>query len=120
MNFNLHPKTTHIMKMMMVWLCASLTGCAVVSQTEYADFKPMPRDARVMNDIKLTWEVREDVGEYCSKSQKKNGHLQGVQPLACAIWSPTKNECKVVTGPNPNHLVLGHEVRHCFEGHFHP
>jgi len=25
----------------------------------------------------------------------------------------------VVTGPNPNHVVLGHEVRHCFEGHFH-
>jgi hypothetical protein len=43
-----------------------------------------------------------------------------VEPIACAVWTKTTNECKIITGPNPNHLVLGHEVRHCFEGHFHP
>ncbi len=101
------------------WLLTGLTGCAVVSQTEYQEFKPMPANARVMNHVKLTWEVREDVGEYCQRSQSKS-HLQVVQPIACAVWIKATNECKVITGPNPNHLVLGHEVRHCFEGHFHP
>ena len=101
------------------WLLTGLTGCSVVSQTEYQEFKPMPANARVMNHVKLTWEVREDVGEYCQKSQSKS-QLQLVQPIACAVWIKATNECKVITGPNPNHLVLGHEVRHCFEGHFHP
>ena len=73
-----------------------------------------------MHQVKLTWEVREDVGEYCQKKQSKGGNLQLVQPIACAVWVKATSECKVITGPNPNHLVLGHEVRHCFEGHFHP
>lgn len=97
-----------------------LTGCAVVSQTEYKEFTPMPANARVMNHVKLTWEVRDDVGDFCRKAQSNGVQLQTVQPIACAVWVKATNECKVVTGPNPNHLVLGHEVRHCFEGHFHP
>ena len=103
-----------------ILITVGLTGCAMVSQTEYADFKPMPPKARVINNVKLTWEVREDVGDYCLSTQKRLGKSQGAAPLACAIWTASLNECKVVTGPNPNHVVLGHEVRHCFEGNFHP
>ncbi len=115
------PPRFFIARLMCVWwLAMGLTGCAVVSQTEYQEFKPMPADARVMNHVKLTWEVRQDVSEYCGKSQSKGSPLQLMQPIACAVWIKATNECKVITGPNPNHLVLGHEVRHCFEGHFHP
>lgn len=112
---------THTVSLLLLWAFASaVTGCAVVSETEYREFKPMASNARVMNHVNLTWEVREDAGEYCRKAQSNGGKLQSVQPIACAVWVKAKNECKVVTGPNPNHLVLGHEVRHCFEGHFHP
>jgi hypothetical protein len=99
---------------------AALVGCAGLSETEYLAFTPVPANARVMNQVKLTWEVRDDVGDYCQKVNTKGSNLQTVQPIACAVWVKATNECKVVTGPNPNHLVLGHEVRHCFEGHFHP
>ncbi len=101
-------------------LAVGLMGCAVVGETEYKEFKPMPANARIMNQVKLTWEVREDVGEFCRRAQSKGSHVQSGQPVACAIWVKATSECKVITGPNPNHLVLGHEVRHCFEGHFHP
>jgi hypothetical protein len=67
----------------------------------------------------LTWEVREDVADYCLKVSPARGHLWLPKPVACAVWITATRECKVVTGPNPNHVVLGHEVRHCFEGHFH-
>jgi hypothetical protein len=120
MDHGLRTHLTRITLVVLVWTCVSFAGCAIVPQREYDDFKPMPHDARVMNNVKLTWEVREDVGEYCAKSQIKRNNLQAVQPLACATWSAATNECKITTGPNPNHLVLGHEVRHCFEGHFHP
>ncbi len=108
---------------LLLWAVASaMSGCAVVGETEYQEFKPMPSHARVMNHVKLTWEVREDAGDYCKKAQSKSnsGKLQPGQPIACAVWVKATSECKVVTGPNPNHVVLGHEVRHCFEGHFHP
>ena len=117
--FTTTPRSFIARLMCVWWLAMGLTGCAVVSQTEYQEFKPMPADARVMNRVKLTWEVRQDVSEYC-KSQSKGSPLQLVEPIACAVWTKTTNECKIITGPNPNHLVLGHEVRHCFEGHFHP
>lgn len=103
----------------MLGTCVQLLGCAGISQVEYEEFKPMPANARVMNQVKLSWEVRTDVGEVCLQTQKKRGNLNAVQPIACAIWSAASNECRVITGPNPNHVVLGHEVRHCFEGHFH-
>lgn len=100
-----------------VCLCAWLQGCAVVSEAEYQEFAPMPTHARVMNNVNLTWEVREDVGDYCKHAQKKTA--DSTVPIACAVWVASTSQCKVITGPNPNHVVLGHEVRHCFEGHFH-
>ena len=99
---------------------ASLMGCASVAQAEYEEFKPMPASARIMNQVKLSWEVRPDVGAVCLQAQKNKSALNTVEPIACAIWSAATKECRVITGPNPNHVVLGHEVRHCFEGQFHP
>jgi hypothetical protein len=103
----------------MLCLAMVLTGCAAIGEAEYKAFTPMPSDARLMNQVKLTWEVRADVGDYCLQAQNNQASLNPVKPLACAIWVAASQECKVVTGPNPNHVVLGHEVRHCFEGHFH-
>jgi hypothetical protein len=104
-----------------VGLCAALglSGCAVIGEVEYKEFTPVPVQARQMNEVRLTWEVREDVADYCLKASPTRGHLWLPKPVACAVWITATRECKVVTGPNPNHVVLGHEVRHCFEGHFH-
>ena len=103
----------------MLCLVLFFSGCAAIGEAEYQAFTPMRSDARLMNQVKLTWEVRSDVGDYCLQAQNSKGNLNPVKPLACAMWVAASNECKVVTGPNPNHVVLGHEVRHCFEGHFH-
>ena len=120
MSRNTTRLTTHMATQAVLLVSACLIGCTTVSQTEYEDFRPMPKDARIMSHVKLTWEVREDVGEYCQNAQNRRGSLLAGKPIACAVWSVSANECRVITGPNPNHLVLGHEVRHCFEGHFHP
>ena len=114
-------RTWHTLITRIFWVscfCACLQGCAVISETEYKEFIPMAPHSRVMNNVNLTWEVREDVGDYCKQAQKKTG-ISNAAPIACAVWVASSNQCKVITGPNPNHVVLGHEVRHCFEGHFH-
>lgn len=107
----------------MFWLlpfAALLSGCNTISAAEYADFEPQAAEKRIMQRVNLTWDVRADASEYCAKVMQRQGKkpLEG-QPIACATWSEAKNQCTIVTSPNPTHVVIGHEVRHCFEGNFH-
>ena len=99
---------------------AGMVGCAGIPSHEYADFTPLEAQQRQMNQIKITWEVREDAAAFCKQRQMDKGvSVQGTH-VACAVWSVQRQECHIVTGTVVSHVVLGHELRHCFEGHFHP
>lgn len=110
---------------MLVLLGLGLSGCQTMggtylSATEMEAFTPVAYDKRVMNTVKLRWEVRTDVADYCANSMGLDKErAYATPPLACAIWSVRNQECTIVTGSITSHLALGHEVRHCFEGHFH-
>jgi hypothetical protein len=106
-------------------LVLGLSACQVashhkVSSREFVPFNVMPANYRIMNQVRINWEVRDDVAHFCAHS-KSMGREQSylTPPMACAIWDILKAECTVVTGPVTSHVALGHEVRHCFEGHFH-
>ncbi len=91
-----------------------------VSRGEFVPFNVMPAQYRIMNQVRINWEVREDVALFCAHAKsmgRERSYL--TPPMACAIWDILKAECTVVTGPMTSHLALGHELRHCFEGHFH-
>jgi hypothetical protein len=104
---------------------AVTTGCqsaggGVIPAAEYALFTPKTNEQRVIQEVKLRWEVREDVAQYCAKTMgmgQEQAYL--TPPVACAVWHVAKKECVVITGKETSHVALGHEVRHCFEGHFH-
>jgi hypothetical protein len=102
-----------------------LTGCASVQGpslpvSELESFVPMPKQARLMNDVKVRWEVRENVSEVCSRAaQLSPTQAWMTPPLACAMWNVASKECVIITGKKVSHLELGHELRHCFEGNFH-
>lgn len=103
----------------------ALTACSSaathnISAQEFNPFRPLPAEQRMMNSVRIKWEIREDVAQYCARAYqfgREQAYLS--PPLACAIWDAAKNECTMVTGPLTTHVALGHEVRHCFEGHFH-
>lgn len=99
--------------------CHSLGGVTIPA-SEYETFTPKSADKRVIKEVTLRWEVREDVAQYCAKSMGM-GQEQAyfTPPVACAVWHVAKRECVVITGKETSHVALGHEVRHCFEGHFH-
>jgi hypothetical protein len=106
-------------------LVLGLSACQVasnhkVSSWEFVPFNAMPAQYRIMNQVRINWEVRDDVAHFCSHA-KSMGREQSylTPPMACAIWDILKGECTVVTGPVTSHVALGHELRHCFEGHFH-
>ena len=42
----------------------------------------------------------------------------GVALDACSFWR--KDTCLIVTGAQTTHAELGHELRHCYQGSFHP
>jgi hypothetical protein len=96
-----------------------LSGCQQIPSGEYTQFTPLDEKKRIMNRVKLTWEVRADAVSYCQRVQQDYQRDAAMTVAACSIWSRSTNECTIVTDPNPDHVVIGHEVRHCFEGHFH-
>ena len=113
---------------MVVMVCLSmvfLTGCqtmggGVIPNVEYEKFTPKPTDKRIMKEVNLRWEVRDAVAQYCAKSigmGREQAYI--TPPVACAVWHVQRQECVIVTGRETSHVALGHEVRHCFEGHFH-
>jgi hypothetical protein len=96
------------------------TGGGVIPSAEYEKFTPKPAEKRIMKEVNLRWEVRDDVAQYCARSigmGREQAYI--TPPVACALWHAQRQECVIVTGKETTHVALGHEVRHCFEGHFH-
>lgn len=102
-----------------------LTGCAalqgpVLPVSELESFVPVSQSARIMNDVKVRWEVRDNVAELCGRAAKiTTAQAWMTPPLACAMWNVASKECVIITGKQVSHVELGHELRHCFEGNFH-
>ncbi len=91
-----------------------------VPAVEFDEFQAMPMAKRAMNEVRVRWDIRDDVVTYCARaSGMGREQAMNTPPLACAIWSVDHKECTIVTARNTTHLALGHELRHCFEGHFH-
>jgi hypothetical protein len=99
--------------------CQTMGG-GMIPAAEYEQFTPKTPDQRIMKEVKLRWELRDDVAQYCAKSIGMGREQSYITPpVACAVWHVAKRECVIVTGTQTSHVALGHEVRHCFEGHFH-
>ena len=65
----------------------------------------------------IRWVVSDDPNTECreaagQKLQDRRGEIR-----ACAVY--TSKTCTIITGTQTSHAILGHELRHCFEGRFH-
>jgi hypothetical protein len=65
----------------------------------------------------IRWVVSDDPNTECrvaagQKLQDRRGEIR-----ACAVY--TSKTCTIITGVETSHAILGHELRHCFEGRFH-
>lgn len=107
------------LSMLVLTGCQTLGGGAIPA-SEYENFTPQPPEKRIMKEVTVRWEVRDDVAAYCAwriGMGREQANL--TPPVACANWHVEKKTCVVVTGKSTSHVALGHEIRHCFEGHFH-
>lgn len=66
----------------------------------------------------ITWRYTDNVQKACeaeSRQRKLGGFGYAVD--ACSFWD--KNSCTIITARQTTMHVLGHELRHCFQGSFH-
>ena len=72
-----------------------------------------------VNTTVVSWYVVEDVKKVCNELFKANNIKQKMIVEGCAIWKEDFSSCTIITPLTTTHDVIGHELRHCFEGHFH-
>lgn len=69
---------------------------------------------------RITWLTVDDkdILSTCrAKAKELNSTATFVDPMACSFWN--KESCVVITSKNPILGSLEHEIRHCFQGHWH-
>jgi hypothetical protein len=95
-----------------------LQGCAL-SPTLSEDFGfPFVATHESLDVKKISWIVLDppDLMKKCSELVASKGG-GGYFFVGCSAWSAGK--CVIYTQRMTTHTILGHELRHCFEGHFH-
>jgi hypothetical protein len=57
----------------------------------------------------ITWEQTAQARQICAVLTKDPG------AYACAIWIPGESKCTIITVPDAEQWVLGHEMLHCYD-----
>lgn len=104
-----------------------------VPWNEIRSFTVPPESIQALSEVRVRWLIRADAREYCSQqlqrtsrapragttSAASSGEPASPRVLACSVWNEHTKECTIVTEPTTSHVIMGHEVHHCFSGHFH-
>lgn len=82
--------------------------------------KSFDATVRLHSTSVITWVVADDVQKACNDSRIKHGGTPYTSLVnGCVTFWKEKNECIIITGKRTTMHTLGHEVRHCFQGHWH-
>jgi hypothetical protein len=103
------------------WLLAAFSvmaaGCA--HQEQYRHYERFDPLGIKKWPVSISWVVEDNVQARCGEIMKDDSRPYD----ACAVWpkDPAIQSCIIFTGnKNVSTAVIGHEIRHCFEGLFHP
>ena len=82
--------------------------------------KSFDATVRLHSTSVITWVVADDVQKACNESRIKHvGTAYTYLVNGCVTFWNETNECIIITGKRTTMHTLGHEVRHCFQGHWH-
>ena len=94
-------------------------GYAEVVETPFDMFS---LEDNVVSNSNITIRVVKNIEEMCRKNGRKNLHqITSKNVEACSTWSFSggKSTCIIFASKDIDYWILGHEVRHCFQGNFH-
>lgn len=76
------------------------------------------REKMMTNRTTVTVRSVDNVKDSCEAESRKRGFGGlGFPMAACSFWD--EKGCTIIVGPKANNDILGHELRHCFQGNFH-
>lgn len=87
-----------------------LTGCS--------SFTAKPDSERIILAPKIWWITVDDPEKECLSYGTRPAPLF-YEIQGCAMVQRYDQSCTIITGKNTSMEILGHEMRHCFEGNFH-
>lgn len=84
--------------------------------------KPFDATKRLTDRMQITWQLVDKPAIICDREARRRypdftGY--GYPPDACAFWDERARTCVIITRKKPTMHDLGHEMRHCFQGHWH-
>ena len=94
-----------------------LSGCATsqISPVATPSYNIQFEAKSNLPEKNIRWVVVEDISSFC---QAKMSQMENKRLLACSEY--TNKSCTIYTGRTTDMAQLGHELRHCFEGQWHP
>jgi hypothetical protein len=69
---------------------------------------------RQMRQPVVQWETV--AGDYAGCPQSTSGTDLDLPQQGCAVVNTAKNNCTIYTSSRTTHSIMGHLIRHCFEG----
>jgi hypothetical protein len=100
------------MRLAVLGLAGALAGCVLLLDAPLQ----LVNTTRITNSTMVTWELVDDIDAQCRKlgiASEPNSTFYG-----CVEFTTT--QCKIYTARVTTEQILGHELRHCFEGLWHP
>ena len=72
------------------------------------------------NNTQIKFIQAANVTQACDAESKCRGFGGfGIAVDACSFYNASMTECTIITGRKANFHTIGHEVRHCLQGHWH-
>jgi hypothetical protein len=105
------------MKQILAVFLMAISMQALASGRYDLDFEAQDR----YEDVRIAWYVVQDVPQTCAMAGALKGARTRYNPnmIACAVRFLDGQACVIYTAKRLSLAVLGHEVRHCFEGAWH-
>ena len=85
-----------------------VSGCA-----SHDDRFTSPQNRAVV----VRWITVDDVDQYCRDLGAKALPYPVIEVYGCATY--TKTKCTIYTSHTTTNAIVGHELRHCFDGNYH-
>jgi hypothetical protein len=106
-----------LFRMLLIALALALPFSAYASGSYDLEFTAKER----YEDVKVGWIVTDDVVQTCNMAMALAGAKvrYNSKLVACAVVYRVSNSCVIYTAKQLSLAVLGHEIRHCFEGAWH-
>lgn len=96
---------------------------SVLARLEKSAYEKYSTDVNITTTTKVTWTTVDDAEKTCNDIRiKQKGSPYPYKVDACSKWTRHQFnvfECHIITNKNVNNDIVGHEIRHCFQGNFH-